>query len=147
MRSTALLALLTIVSLGGCGPALQGTIDRDDLHAIVERDIVRFDDGLPEPMIERLTGHRVLVVVPASGETLIRGRVRRFDVGHESPRNELFRVMQGVAGGVPAFLPLDDEAFETERVVVNYLPQLIVGPPRAAFDGFVLLPEVRHVGR
>jgi hypothetical protein len=88
-----------------------------------------------------------LVVVPASGEKLIRGSVRSFDVGAESPRNELFRIMQDVAGGVPAFLPLDDDAFETERMVVNYLPQLIVGPPRAAFDGFVLLPNVRYVGR
>jgi hypothetical protein len=55
--------------------------------------------------------------------------------------------MQGVAGGVPAFLPLDDEAFAAERIVVNYLPELIVGPPRDAFDAFVLLPEVRYVGR
>ena len=110
----------------------------------VERWLVeRLRDASPDPDAETYA----LVVAPASGEKRIRGSVRSFDVGAESPENELFRVMQGVAGGVTAFLPLDDEAFGTDRIVVNYLPQLIVGPPRAAFDGFVLLPSVRHVGR
>lgn len=113
----------------------EGTVDR----WLAERLAAASPDGADETY--------ALVVVPASGEKLIRGSVRSFDVGEESPRNELFRIMQDVAGGVPAFLPLDDDAFATERMVVNYLPRLIVGPPRAAFDGFVLLPNVRYVGR
>jgi hypothetical protein len=120
-------------------------------HAQRQRQTGTVDRWLAQRLVEESSGERgepyVLVVVPASGEKRIRGRVRRFDVGDESPQNELFRVMQGVAGGVPAFLPLDDEVFRSERIVVNYLPELTVGPPRDAFDAFVLLPEVRYVGR
>jgi hypothetical protein len=120
-------------------------------HGQKRRQAGTVDRWLAQRLVEEGSGERgdtyVLVVVPASGEKRIRGRVRPFDVGHESPQNELFRVMQGVAGGVPAFLPLDDEVFRSERIVVNYLPELIVGPPRDAFDAFVLLPEVRYVGR
>jgi hypothetical protein len=120
-------------------------------HAQKRRQVGTVDAWLAEHLVDASPHARgdayVLVVAPASGEKSIRGRVRRFDVGQESPQNELFRVMQGVAGGATAFLPLDDEAFATERLVVNYLPELIVGPPRAVFDAFVLLPEVRYVGR
>ncbi|MBW6456887.1 MAG: hypothetical protein K0A98_13475 [Trueperaceae bacterium] len=88
-----------------------------------------------------------LAVMPARGEAVIRGRPRAFDVGEDSPANELLRVVQRVAEGAIAFLPLRDAAFAEERVVVNYLPRLHVGPPKAAFDGFVVLPEVAYAGR
>jgi hypothetical protein len=86
-----------------------------------------------------------LVVVPASGEKVFGAGVRTFDVATDSPVNELFRVMRGVAGTRPAFLALDDPLFRDERVVVSYLTRLDTEPPRAVFDAFVLLPEVRPV--
>ena len=85
----------------------------------------------------------VLVVVPASGEKTFGSQLRSFDVATDSPPNELFRLMRAVAGDTPAFLPLDDETFANERVVVNYLPRIDTEPPAAVFDAFVLLPEVR----
>jgi len=88
-----------------------------------------------------------LVVVPASGEMRIRGRVRPFDVGDTSPPNELLRVMQDVAKDAYAFLSLDDPLFAEERVVFTFHPDLQVGPPKVVFDGFVLLPEVGYLGR
>lgn len=88
-----------------------------------------------------------LAVAPAKGEMVIRGRQRSFDVAEESPANELLRVMQEAAGGAVAFLALDDPLFAEERVVVNYHPQVRGEPPAEVFDGFVLLPEVGHVGR
>ncbi|MFU8889184.1 MAG: hypothetical protein ACNA8N_11350 [Trueperaceae bacterium] len=88
-----------------------------------------------------------LAVMPARGEAVIGGRLRAFDVGEDSPANELLRVVQRVADGAIAFLPLHDPVFSEERVVVNYLPRLHVGPPKAAFDGFVVLPEVGYAGR
>lgn len=88
-----------------------------------------------------------LAVVPASGEMRIRGRVRAFDVGDTSPPNELLRVMQDVAKDAYAFLSLDDPLFAEERVVFTFYPDLHVGPPKAVFDGYVLLPEVGYLGR
>jgi len=88
-----------------------------------------------------------LAVMPARGESVIRGRLRAFDVAEESPANELLRTVQQVADGATAFLPLGDPVFAEERVVVNYLPRLHVGPPKAAFDAFVVLPEVGYAGR
>ncbi len=89
----------------------------------------------------------VLAVVPASGEKVFGERLRSFDVATDSPANELFRIMREVVGDVAAFLPLDDELFSHERVVVNYLPRIDTEPPALVFDGFVLLPEVRPAGR
>jgi hypothetical protein len=112
----------------------------------------RQDGSIDVWLAERLAAaspHAVfsLAVMPASGEAVIRGRLRTFDVGDESPANELLRIVQQLANGATAFLPLRDPVFAEERVVVNYLPRLHVGPPKAAFDGFVVLPEVAYAGR
>lgn len=89
----------------------------------------------------------VLVVAPASGERHVGDAVQTFDVAVDSPPNELFRLMHAIAGDAPAFLALDDELFANERVVVNYQPRIDTAPPAKAFDGFVLLPEVRPATR
>lgn len=112
----------------------------------------RQDGSIDVWLAERLhtaSAHDVfsLAVMPASGESVIRGRLRAFDVGEESPANELLRTVQQIANGATAFLPLRDAVFSEERVVVNYLPRLHVGPPKAAFDAFVVLPEVGYAGR
>ena len=112
----------------------------------------RQDGSIDVWLAERLDAaspHAVfsLAVMPTRGDAVIRGRLRAFDVGDESPANELLRIVQRVANGATTFLPLRDPVFAEERVVVNYLPRLHVGPPRAAFDGFVVLPEVAYAGR
>ena len=114
----------------------------------------RQDGSIDVWLAERLhrASHRArgsvfsLAVLPAKGEAIIRGQLRAFDVGEESPANELLRTVQPVADGATAFLPLADPVFTEERVVVNYLPRLHIGPPKAAFDAFVVLPEVGYAG-
>jgi hypothetical protein len=117
-------------------------------HAQKSRQDGSIDVWLAE-RLDAASPHTVfsIAVMPASGESVIRGRLRTFDVGEESPVNELLRIVQQHANGATAFLPLRDPAFAEERVVVNYLPRLHVGPPKAAFDGFVVLPEVAYAGR
>ena len=120
-------------------------------HAQKRRQFGTVDEWLGQYLIEESPHAReqtfALVVAPASGEKRIRGRVESFDVTHDSPENELFRIMSELAGGKTAFLPLDAELFATEKVVVNYLPELATTPPKEVFDGFVLLPEVQYTGR
>lgn len=143
------------------------------MHALVERQLARTPGGaivnvgmyhaqkqrqdgtIDVWLAERLATNSphargavyALVVVPASGEMRIRGRVRPFDVGDTSPPNELLRVMQDVAKDAYGYLSLDDPLFAEERVVFTFHPDLHVGPPKAVFDGFVLLPEVGYLGR
>ena len=58
---TVLVALAFLVV--SCLPHLRGTVERDRLHAIVDRDAILFDPAaIPEAMIDRLAGHRVVVV-------------------------------------------------------------------------------------
>lgn len=87
-----------------------------------------------------------LAVAPARGEMRIRGRVRAFDVAESSPANELLRVMDEVAAGAYAFLPLDDPMFAEEPVALTLHPDVKVAPPGMVFDGYVLLPEVGYAG-
>jgi hypothetical protein len=64
-RVTTTLAALVVLasSVVGCAPSLRGTVERDRLHAIVDRDAILFDPAaIPEAMIDRLAGHRVVIV-------------------------------------------------------------------------------------
>ena len=120
-------------------------------HAQKRHEFGTVDEWLGQYLIQESPQARertfALVVAPASGEKEIRGRVEHFDVARDSPDNELFRIMSELAGGKTAFLPLDDKLFATEKVVVNYLPELATTPPKEVFDGFVLLPEVHYTGK
>jgi hypothetical protein len=84
----------------------------------------------------------LLVVAPAAGERVVRGRAQRFDVERDSPENELFRLMAELAGEHDVFVPLDVPLFSEERVVVNYHSDFATVPPKTQFDGFVLLRRV-----
>jgi hypothetical protein len=64
-RVTTTLAALVVLasSVVGCAPSLRGTVDHERLRVIVERDAVLFEPTtIPEPMLDALSGHRIVLV-------------------------------------------------------------------------------------
>jgi hypothetical protein len=66
----SLASLAMALVLGACGPNLAGTVPRDELHAVVERDAVVFETGdLPDRLVTVLAAHDVILVGEFHGIT------------------------------------------------------------------------------
>jgi hypothetical protein len=85
-----------------------------------------------------------LTILPARGTMPIGGKPTDFDVKN-GPENDLFRVMDEVSEGKVSFMPLTDDLFSEDRIVLNYISKKIAVRPATQFDGFILLPEVEYV--
>ena len=129
----------------------QALVNVGYFHAQKTSRVGTVDTWLGEYLVARSPHAReatiVVVVVPASGEKEIRGRVRSFDLQSESPTNELFGVVRSLADDRIAFLPLDAPLFRERRVAVNFLPEIAAVRPKELFDAFLIVPDVEPIGR
>lgn len=83
-----------------------------------------------------------LVVVPVKGEILWGDtEYKTIDITSSGKKDELFRIMEGLAGERRAFLSLDDVLFREKAVYMNYHYAILNIIPKEQFDGFVLLPR------
>jgi hypothetical protein len=82
----------------------------------------------------------VVCVTPARVESEGTAPTVDYDVTDRSPGNEIWRVMHEAWPDRIAFLPLDDAAFGTSSVLMNFDGAIYAGAPRAHYDALVLLP-------
>jgi hypothetical protein len=128
----------TIVNVGGS-------------HAQKERHRGTQQEWLGEYLVRRspaASGQTLTLWVTGSrGEYRFNDTPTSFDLRTQSPENEVLRITSELAGSRTALLPLSDPIFLDRQVAVNYLEGVFICSPKRQYDAFIVMPEMRLVGR
>lgn len=84
-------------------------------------------------------------VIPAKGtiEWGGMGNYTEIDITRRASRHELFNTLYRASGGSMVFLPLTDELFSQQHILMNFHFETRTILPYASYDAVILLPEVQ----
>lgn len=101
-------------------------------------------EWLGDYLVHRSTavGGPAIVVAVTAARVIVDGRTE-YQLG-SSPENELFRLMNERWPDRFVFLPLDDPAFGTSGVPMNFEERIYVESPKRIYDAFILIPTAHR---